>query len=129
MNREAHIAMNFMIYVILPFAGLRAVMMNYPGVVEPFMAEITMLYFLFLFVLASLSLYLRYPSLCTVISVAVSIVYINFALTSVRFFVDGAKISVNLSAMLLVLYILLSVKILVSVYSDVKQKHLSSSAD
>nr|AAZ32469.1 hypothetical protein [uncultured euryarchaeote Alv-FOS1] len=123
------LAINFMIYIVLPFIGLRLLMLKYPELVGGTLAMITMIYFVTLFLFSVLAVYSRYSSVPTVLSVVTTIIYMQFALSHINFRMSGADISVNMSTMMLLLYILLSLKMLVSIYSDTKQKYLSPSND
>nr|AAZ32498.1 hypothetical protein [uncultured euryarchaeote Alv-FOS4] len=123
------IAIYFMIYVIAPFAALRAIMTKYPTVISPSTATITMIYFLLLFTFSIITLYTKYSSIPTALSVIATIVYLQLLVSHIHLKISGAYISINMSTMLLLIYILLLLKMIVSIYSDTKQKHLSSTAD
>ncbi len=129
MKREVLASLNFIIYVMLPYMAIRIVMEKYPGVISPHTAILTMAYFIALFVFSLLSIYSSYDSLPTILSVVTTMIYIQLVLSNISLKVQGAVLSINLSEMLMLLYILLSLKIVASIYSDVKQKYLSSTTD
>jgi len=129
MNREVNVAVYFLIYLAIPAMILHYIELEYPGVVESFVVLITMLFLLILFVASSIALYVRYETIPTVIGVIATVIYSKYVFANVHLSIMGAVISVNFQNILTIIYALLVIKIILAVYSDMKQKHLSLKND
>ena len=129
MNREVNVAVYFLIYLAIPAMILHYVELEYPGIVESSVVLITMLFLLILFVASSIALYVRYETIPTMIGVIATVIYSKYVFANVHMTIMGAVISVNFKNILTIIYALLAVKIILAIYSDMKQKHLSLKND
>lgn len=127
MKRELAAGLYFLIYVGIPTVALHYITQKYPGLISNNAITITMLFLLTLFLSATVALYIRYTSIPTAISIIAAIIYLNILYSSMSFTVIGANISLKMQNLLLIIYALLTVKIILAIYSDLKQKHLSLS--
>ncbi len=116
----------FLIYIIFPALFLHFVMMKYPKLISSTTSLITMLYLFSLFVFSILQIYIKWKSIPTGLSVVSTILYLNFIFPEIKMNYMGANIVINLHDFLLIIYSLLTLKIILSIYYDIKEKHLSS---
>ena len=126
MNKVTLLWGYFLIYILLPALFLHYAMMKYPNLISSTTALITMFYLFSLFVFSILQLYIKWKSVPTGLSVISTIVYLNFIFPQIKMNYMGANIVINLHNFLLIIYLLLILKIILSIYYDIKEKHLSS---
>ncbi len=126
MNKVTLLWGYFLIYILLPALFLHYAMMKYPNLISSTTALITMFYLFSLFVFSILQLYIKWKSVPTGLSVISTIVYLNFIFPQIKMNYMGVNIVINLHNFLLIIYLLLILKIILSIYYDIKEKHLSS---
>ncbi len=128
MKRETTIGLYFLIYVALPAVILHAIALKYPEIGNSNVPLYTMFYLIILFISSAIGVYTRYSSIPTAISVAATIIYMNYVLSRMSIQIMGASITIEMRNLLLIIYALLTLKIFLAVYADYKQKGLSPSA-
>ncbi len=129
MKREVTSAIYFLIYIALPAGVLHLLAAKYPDIGNSGIPLITMLFLLILFVMSVLALYIKYTSIPTAISIGATIIYMNAVFSTMHINLMGANITIRMQTLLLLIYGLLILKIIIAIYSDVKQKSLSLSDD
>ncbi len=129
MKREVTAGLYFLVYIALPAGILHFIAAKYPEIGNSQIPMITMLFLLILFVMSIVSLYTKYTSIPTAISVIATIIYMNAVFSNMHISLMGANITIKMQTLLMIIYALLAVKIIIAIYSDVKQKSLSLSDD
>ena len=125
MNKITLIWSYLLIYILLPALVLHYAMLKYPNVISSTTVLITMVYLFSLFVISILQLYTKWKSIPTGLSVMATILYINFIFPTIKMNYMGASIVISFQNLIMIMYFLLILKIVLSVYYDIKEKHLS----
>ncbi len=129
MRKEVKVGFYFMLYVGMPFLALHFLILKYPTLENSSAPFISMIYFLSVFVFSTIGLYIKYTSIPTAISIAATIIYMDLVFSHIQLNIMGASITLQMGSFMMLLYLLLILKMGISIYADIKQKHLSASTD